>query len=155
MANKRFMKHIVFLSVVCLLILKASTVQAQDYKMGLGIRISSNDAIVNHSVSLKYFFREKTALEALVSFGNPPAVGLLVEQHVPFHNNTFKWFYGGGGYVAFKGTYVGLQGVLGLDYKVASLPLNFSIDWKPELNLAKEFTFEPAALGFSARFTLQ
>ena len=135
--------------------IQTSKVNAQDYKMGLGIRLSSNDAIVNHSISLKYFFRERTALETLFSFGDPLALGLMLQQHVPFKQNSFKWFYGGGAYVAFKGPYVGLMGVLGLDYKIPNIPLNFSIDWKPELNLAKEFTFEPAALGFSARFTLK
>ena len=149
------MKHIGIISAMLFMVTCGSQAQAQDYKMGLGIRISSNAAIVNHSISLKYFFREKTAVEALFSFGDPLALGVLVEQHVPLQSNGFKWFYGGGGYVAFKGTYAGLQGVLGLDYKVPTIPLNFSIDWKPELNLAKEFTFEPAALGFSARFTLK
>ena len=129
-----------------------NSVHAQDYKMAAGIRISSNDAIVNHSLSLKYFFRKKTSVEGLLSFKDPIAFGFLVEQHEPLNHQAFKWFYGGGAYVAFTGTYVGLHGVLGFDYKAPSLPLNFSIDWKPELNLAKEFTFEPAAIGFSARF---
>jgi hypothetical protein len=34
-------------------------------------------------------------------------------------------------------------------------PLNFSIDWKPELTVTQEFSFEPQALGVSARFTFK
>src|SRR3982750_3633489 len=128
MNNKKWMFPI-FLFVFTI-----NSVHGQDYKMAAGIRISSNDAIVNHSLSFKYFFRKKTSVEGLLSFGDPVALGILVEQHEPLKHQSFKWFYGGGGYVAFTGTYVGLQGVLGLDYKATSLPLNFSIDWKPEIN---------------------
>ena len=45
------------------------------------------------------------------------------------------------------------MGVLGLDYKFANIPLNLSLDWKPELNLVTDINFEPAAVGFTARFT--
>src|SRR3954469_17385147 len=148
----RLMNNLKWMLPMTFLFLSFISVHAQDYKMGIGIRISSNDAIVNHSLSFKYFFRTKTSVEALLSLPDPVALGLLVEQHEPLKNQAFKWFYGGGLYVAFTGTYVGLQGVLGLDYRVPSLPLTFSIDWKPEINLAKEFTFEPAAIGLSARF---
>jgi hypothetical protein len=33
------------------------------------------------------------------------------------------------------------------------LPLNLSLDWKPELNIIDNINFEPAAVGFSIRFT--
>lgn len=142
------------LSIVFVLI--AASAKAQDYKMGLGIRLSSNPAIVNNSISFKYFFTDKTAAEALFSLEKPFAFGLLVEQHQPFMGNGFKYFYGGGAYAAFSGEKtVGLQGVLGLDYKLPSIPFNLSVDWKPELTLANQVSFEPAALGLSARFTFK
>jgi hypothetical protein len=47
----------------------------------------------------------------------------------------------------------GAQGVLGLDYKFMNAPINLSLDWKPELNLVSDINFEPAAVGFTARFT--
>jgi len=65
-----------------------------------------------------------------------------------------QWFYGGGGYVGFGGdTNVGGMGIIGLDYKFNNAPLNLSLDWKPELNIISDINFEPAAIGFSARFT--
>jgi len=133
-----------------------SKAKAQDYKAAVGIRFSSKAALINNSVSLKYFFTEKTAVEGLVSFGDPFALGLLVEEYKPFATNNLKYFYGGGFYAAFTGSRVaGLQGVVGLDYKVPTIPLNFSLDWKPELTFAKEFSFEPQTLGLSARFTFK
>jgi len=143
----------------------ASTVSAQDYKTALGVRLSSSQAMVNNSITLKHFFNESTAVEALFSFGDPLALGALVEIHKPFAASGIQWYYGGGGYLGFVKSYnanteknetnanFGAQGVLGLDYKFANLPLNLSLDWKPELNIVSDINFEPAAIGFSARFT--
>lgn len=139
-----------------LLVFTGTQAFAQDYKLGLGVRFSSRAALVNNSVSLKYFFQKNTAAEALVSFGHPFALGLLLEQHQPLLSNRFKWFYGGGIYAAFSGPRrAGLQGVIGLDYKMPVIPFNLSIDWKPELTFTKEFSFEAQALGLTARFAIK
>ncbi len=149
------MKHLGTTLLITLLLLVSAASQAQDYKMALGVRLSSNPAAVSNSITFKYFLNQQTAVETLLSFGDPLAIGVLVEKHHPLAtNNTFKIFYGGGAYVGFGGRRnVGLQGVGGLDYKIASAPVDLSLDWKPELNVWKEFSFEPAALGISARFT--
>lgn len=142
--------------LISMLVLFSLSVSAQDYKMGLGVRFSSKSALINHSVSFKYFFSESIAAEALFSFGDPLAFGLLVAKHKPVLADGFKFFYGGGAYAGFAGSRrSGLQGVMGLDYKIPSIPFNLSIDWKPELTLTREFSFEPAALGLSARFTFK
>ena len=74
---------------------------AQDYKTALGIRLSSSQAIVNNSISIKHFLNEKTAIEGLFSFGDPLAIGGLVEIHKPVGASGINWFYGGGGYLGF------------------------------------------------------
>ncbi len=136
-----------------------------DYKTAVGIRLSSAPAIVSNSITVKHFINEKTAIEAMLSFSDPLAIGALIEFHKPLSTPGLQWFYGGGGYLGFgkeysvekardiNKTYFGAQGVVGLDYKFASIPLNISLDWKPELNLVSDINFEPAAIGFSARFT--
>ena len=140
---------------VLIIFLLSTSVKAQDYKGAIGVRFSSKAALINTSVSLKYFFNEKIAAEGLVTPADPFALGLLVEWHQPMLTN-FKYFYGGGMYAGFSGERrVGFHGIIGLDYKIPSIPLNFSIDWKPELTVAKEFSFEPQALGLSARFTIK
>ena len=149
------MKRIgVTLSLLIALFVSIS-VSAQDYKGALGVRFSSKAALVNTSVSLKYFFNEKTAAEGLITVNDPFALGLLVEQHQPFVSG-IKYYYGGGVYAGFSGDRrVGLQGVIGLDYKIPTIPVGFSIDWKPELTVAKEFSFESRALGATVRFTIK
>ena len=89
----------------------------------------------------------------------------MYEVHKPFSSEGLQWFYGGGGYFGFVKSWnpnkqknetdlnVGAMGVVGLDYKFVNLPLNLSLDWKPELNLVSDINFEPAAIGFTARFT--
>jgi hypothetical protein len=159
---KKIISSVLLISGFCF----AATASAQDYKTALGVRLSSSPAMVSNSVSFKYFLNEKTAVEALFSFGDPLAFGALLEKHNPIGAAPgLQWFYGGGGYLAFVKTFnpnkninetnvnVGAQGVIGLDYKFVNLPLNLSLDWKPELNFVRDINFEPAAVGLTARFT--
>ena len=142
-----------------------NTADAQDYKTALGVRLSSSQPMVNNSVSVKQFISDNTAIEGLLSFGDPLAFGLLVEFHKPLSASGLQYFYGAGGYLAFVKTFnpnhqrnetdvnVGAQGIIGLDYKFSTVPLNLSLDWKPELNIVSDINFEPAAIGFTVRFT--
>jgi hypothetical protein len=144
-----------------------STINAQEsgYKTALGVRLSSSNAMINNSVSIKHFINDKMAIEGLLSFGDPLAIGALVELHQPMTASGLSWYYGGGAYIGFlkkvntttqKTTTdpnFGAQGVIGLDYKFNNIPLNISLDWKPELNIVSDINFEPAAIGFTARFT--
>jgi hypothetical protein len=131
-------------------------VKAQDYKTALGIRISSQDAAVNNSISFKQFFSPAFAVEGLFSFGDPVALGFLLEKHHPITANNFSWFWGAGPYFGFAGDRkFGVHGAAGLDLKFPSLPFNLSVDWKPELNITRIFSFEPAAVGLSARFVFR
>jgi len=157
------MKKVIFVSLLTTAIAFAAS--SQSYKTAVGVRLSSSAAMVNNSISLKHFLNERSAIEALFSFGDPLSLGALYEVHKPFSTEGLQWFYGGGGYIGFvknlnpttheKETEVnfGAQGVIGLDYKFANIPLNLSLDWKPELNLISDINFEPAAIGFTVRFT--
>jgi hypothetical protein len=156
------------IAIVCLLVaVTASTnlVSAQDYKTALGVRLSSSNAMQNNSISIKQFINEKMAIEGLFTFGDPLALGALLEFHKPLSAAGLTYFYGAGGYIGFIKTVntttqksstdanFGAQGVVGLDYKFNNIPLNLSLDWKPELNIVSDINFEPAAIGFTARFT--
>lgn len=122
-------------------------------KHRLGIRISTQQAVLNHSISYKHFFNPSLAVEGLFTFGDPAALGFLVQKHKPFGPSGLSFFWGAGAYAGFGSVRrFGAQGVSGLDLVLPQLPVNLSIDWKPELNFSKQFSFEPAALGFSARY---
>jgi hypothetical protein len=145
---------------LCLVLLAASSLlnraAAQDYKVAIGVRFSSASPTLSNSVSIKYFMDESNAIEGLVSFGSRFGLGGLYERHQLIGGTpAFKWFYGGGGYIGFENgqTWLGPQGVVGLDYKFPNAPLNLSLDWKPELDIIPKINFVPDAFGLTARFT--
>ena len=158
-------KIITTLSLFLAILFFSNVASSQNYKTALGIRLSSSAAMVNNSISIKQFINEKTAIEGLLSFGDPLSFGVLAEFHKPFSVSGLQYYYGAGGYLGFVKTYnpnkqinetdanFGAQGVIGLDYKFSNVPLNISLDWKPELNIVTDINFEPAAIGFTARFT--
>lgn len=139
--------------------LVADNLHAQDYKLGLGIRFSNYSPTLSNSVSIKYFLKENAAVDALISFGGSRfGIGGLYEIHTPLNATAgLKWYYGGGAYVGFQdhSTYLGPTGVIGLDYKFQNIPLNLSLDWKPELDIIPAINFVPDGFGLTARFTIQ
>ncbi len=52
-----------------------------------------------------------------------------------------KWYVGPGAHVAFYGnkyggnTSIGIDGVIGLDYKINNAPINLSLDYQPSIQL--------------------
>ena len=130
---------------------------SQRYQFGIGIRLSNATPTLNNSITAKYFLDDKNAVEGLLSFGSRFGIGALYEIHSPLNFPGLQWFYGGGGYLGFesRNTYLGPQGVVGLDYKFEKIPLNLSIDWKPELDILPKIGFIPDAFGVTARFVIR
>ena len=125
------------------------------YKDAVGIRLSSNVPNISNGISYKHFLNNN-AVEAILSFGDGVGICGLYEIHKPIISvENLQWLVGFGGYVAFKNstTNVGAAGIVGLDYKFAQIPLNLTLDWKPELNLVSKIGFEGSGVGLSARFT--
>jgi hypothetical protein len=148
------MKRIVFILLLTTIACSGNLL-AQEYKFAAGVRLSNASPTISNSVSAKYFIKQQEALEALVSFGNRFGIGLLYEKHRPFAGESgFRWFYGFGGYAGFQGgdTYLGPSGVLGFDYKFKDVPLNLSLDWKPELDIIPKVNLVPDAFGLTARY---
>ena len=128
------------------------------YKLGLGLRLSTADPTLSNSVSVKYMMTSGNALEGLISFGDRFGIGGLYEVHRALNATAgLKWLYGAGAYVGFQSgdTYLGPTGIVGLDYKFDRVPLNLTLDWKPELDILPKINFVPNAFALSARFTLQ
>lgn len=136
-------------------VLSFSSAKAQQAPVALGVRISSNAPVINTSISARFYTNNNHAIEALLSF-DPVALGALYEAFRPIGAQGLNWFYGGGAYTTLKRhVNAGLQGIIGLDYNFSGIPLNLSVDWKPELSLVQTVNFEPAALGVSARFVIR
>jgi hypothetical protein len=149
---------LVFITTLCI----HSTSQAQDYKNAIGGRFGTANGITfktglggNKMIDIIANFRSHNDMDyfrltALYEIYNPVA-------GAPGLN----WYYGAGGTVGsvshkFRDNndlYLAIDGVLGLDYKIRTAPINFSLDWKPAIELAPDTEFDGAGLGLSVRFT--
>jgi len=130
---------------------------AQDYRFALGLRLSNDIPTISNSVSGKYFVTDLNAIEGIVSFGSRFGIGALLELHRPFATPGLSWYFGGGAYVGWEDhdTYLGPTGVLGLDYKFANVPVNLSLDWKPELDIIPRINFVSEAFAVAIRFVIK
>jgi hypothetical protein len=131
----------------------STTVVAQDYKNAIGIRLGG----LTSGLTFKHFVKPQGAFEGILGFGHRSfLITGLYEQHVNIGSAPgLRWLYGGGAHVGFfrdNGYYywtrkngrvyyadaygssraiVGLDLILGLDYKFADAPFNLSLDIKP------------------------
>lgn len=130
---------------------------AQDYRFGLGLRLSNSTPTLNSAVTGKYNITERSSVEGMVSFGSRFGMGALLELHQNFSTPGLRWFYGGGAYVGWqdKNTYFGPTGILGIEYTFPSAPIAVSADWKPELDIIPSINFVPDAFALTVRFTLK
>lgn len=131
-------------------------IQAQNYNSAIGVRLGPNTANITAGFTLKHFINENTALEAIIGVNNGLGICGLYEKHFDIEAvKNLQWLAGFGGYVAFTGsnTAIGGAGIIGLDYKFEEIPLNVTLDWKPELNIISKVGFEASGIGLSARFT--
>jgi hypothetical protein len=143
--------------LTALIIIISINVNAQDtetYSNAIGVRLGSSVPAIKNGVTFKHFFGNN-AVEGILSFGDGTALCAMYELYKPIASVNLQWFIGGGGYIgsAHSTSIFGAAGIIGLDYKFTTVPLNLSLDWKPELNLVSKVGFEASGIGFSARFT--
>ncbi len=128
-------------------LLAANPVAAQEYVNGLGGRLG-----YTNGVTFKHFFNETGAIEGIFSskYSGFLATG-VVENHFPLAAVPHLYgYYGGGVHVGFWNakwgkppkwegndtyTVAGIDGILGMEYMLESLPLSFAMDWKPAVHL--------------------
>jgi hypothetical protein len=122
---------------------RSSSFSSESYTTALGVKVypASNGG----AITLKHFFNEGIALEALGSvWDRGGRITGLVEFHWDIPGAPgLKWYVGPGAHISFyndkqydnypRRSYVapGLDGVIGLDYKFKNIPLNLSADWQP------------------------
>ena len=103
-----------------------------DYAYAGGVRFGNPLAL-----SAKYFFADAHAVEAILGIEYPRGWGLtaLYEYHNDFNwRGDSNWFVGGGFSMMLNRNIeysVGGDIIIGYEYTFPTLPLNFSLDWKP------------------------
>lgn len=135
--------------------------KAQDYKNAIGGRFGSYNGI-----TFKTGLNKNAMLELIGNFRSSKNVdyiqltGLYEVYNAIGGAPGLNWYYGGGasiGTVKVKGfdsdVSLGLNGVLGLDYKFKGAPINLSLDWIPTLRLTPDTDFYSGDIGLGVRFT--
>lgn len=171
--NMKTLKITAFIAFIAL----SAPANAQ-YKTAIGLRAGESSGL-----TIKHFTNETTAWDFIISFWpNDLSVFALYEKHKPLGSN-FNLYYGVGGHLAFntwgprrgyyyyddRGRYrgrgwwyrdrdgfgLGIDGILGLEFKVPDIPLAISLDIKPyiEFNTDRNIYWSPdPGLGLKIAF---
>lgn len=146
------MRRFLILSSVLLLAF-TSRLSAQDYNWAIGVR----GGVTATGLTIKHNFDPANSIEALVDFVQGVNVFALYERHIPVITQGFHFYYGGGLNLGAWGEHdndpftMGIDGVIGLEYKILSIPLAFSIDYKPCLNFVGKTGFHAADFGLGIK----
>jgi hypothetical protein len=116
------------------------------YKTAIGLRAGGTSGL-----TIKHFTGSSTAIEGIIGVW-PNAFGLtvLVEKYVPAFNEAgLNWYYGAGAHATFETDRhyhegprryyyyhgndlgLGIDGILGIEYKIVPIPFAISLDLKP------------------------
>ena len=143
---------VIRVTLFSLLISFSAHLAGQPYEHSFGVRAGYSSGI-----TYKGFLRHQmAAIEADVLY-NRHGFNLtgLYEHHLqPFQNRRMLVYLGGGAYGGnWDGELSGgLTTVLGMEYTLRDLPLNFSLDWKPMMNAFRLFEIDLLDVGVSIRY---
>jgi hypothetical protein len=157
-----------FLSILLILtVIFATNARAQstgsDYRTAIGVKVYPG------AITLKHFTSDRVALEGLLSFWR---YGFRFTGLYEFHADIngapgLKWYVGPGAHLGFYNDKwgnrfidddderldLGVDGVIGLDYKIQGAPLNLSLDWQPSFTILSDPEFRSwGGLGVSFTF---
>ncbi|MBE2230548.1 MAG: hypothetical protein IAE96_07900 [Chitinophagaceae bacterium] len=153
-------KIFLVIALIFSLTLFSSRLHAQSsYQTALGVKVWDGGGI-----SLKHFLGGgNNALEGIGYFWKQGfRITGLYEIHGAINNaGGLQWYIGPGAHVGVynsrygDGSYIGLDGVLGLDYKFSGAPINISIDWQPSFEFGDNRGFVGNWGGLGIRYTFK
>lgn len=129
-----------------------------DYQTALGVKIWNGAGI-----TLKHFTNGNKAIEGIGYFYRR---GFRLTGLYEIHGDIsgapgLKWYVGPGAHLGFyndkyyddNNIVLGIDGVLGLDYKFGTAPINLSLDWQPSFEFASDLGFNGNWGGLGIRYT--
>ncbi len=153
------MKKFIFTAIFTFSILFSGNLIAQDYNSSVGVRLA-----FGLTATYKKEFKENTYLELYGGFGYHTIFGggaLEIHKEIEDVDHLY-WYYGAGAFAGYYSSnlisdnyfYMGINGVIGVDYSFEEIPLNVSVDWMPGFRLVGGFTPTFLGGGLSARYIL-
>jgi hypothetical protein len=146
----------------------AATISAQNVTQPSGYKTAIGFKYYPASVTVKSFIKENAALEGLLSFWDYGTRFTALYEFYKNINNIdgLKWYVGPGAHLGFwnnnwedkypdreAGAMFGIDGVIGLDYKIKNLPIDVSLDWQPSFTFVGYNYFEGGWGGIGVRYT--
>ena len=157
------MKKVLLAGIVTMFTLLANAQSmGSNYRTALGVKFYPG------AITIKHFLQPNKAIEGLAYFYSD---GVRFTGLYEIHGDIagaegLKWYVGPGAHIGFwsdawkkenpdknDGMILGIDGVVGLDYKIKGAPLNLSLDWQPSFTFVGYNYFEGGWGGLGIRFT--
>lgn len=127
------------------------------YKTSLGVKFYPG------GITFKQALSKGASVEAIGYFWNGNRITGLYEMHYKIEGlGGLRWYFGPGVHVSlydkshYSGNaYFGVDGVIGLDWKVKGTPINLSLDWQPSFELGEGAGFGGSWGGLSVRYVFK
>ena len=161
----RFITTISFLLITYLANSQATTEQySSPYKKAIGFKLNPG------AISYRSFYTRNKAVEGIGFISlDGFQLTILNEKFTPFANaENLTWYMGYGGHFNLwseryklnnpsksAGVAVGVDGMLGLDYKLKNTPINLSVDIQPAFNFVGASYFDLGWGGIGIRYTIK
>lgn len=147
---------------ICFVVHAQQDSTSNDYKSAVGLKFYPG------ALTAKTFIKTNAAVEGLFSVWNYGVrlTGLYEFYHDITGVDGLKWYVGPGAHVGFwnnhwknkfptrdDGVMIGVDGIVGLDYKIKDVPVDVSLDWQPSFNFIGYNYFEGGWGGLGVRYT--
>lgn len=153
------MKKLIFTFIFAFSFIFLNSINAQSYNSAVGAKLGYGlNGTYKKQIKENFYVDFYAGFRTYFILG-----GAAVEFHKPIEEvENLYWYYGGGAYFgsynhsSFSNyTFIGINGVLGLDYSFDEIPLNLSVDWMPGFNLTGDNNgFYSYVGGLSVRYIL-
>jgi hypothetical protein len=126
---------------------------AQKYNTALGARLGGG----NYGITLQQRVASRVTIEGIAGLREREYSGTVLGQyHFGILGPSLNYYFGAGGHLGHNkdtGNFGGFDGLVGVEYKVAFLPVVLSFDFKPTLEInSDDYARFPTA--FSIRYVL-
>ncbi|MEO5984166.1 MAG: hypothetical protein ABIP80_01595 [Ferruginibacter sp.] len=154
-------KQLFIATIVLLSTFSASAQEGSNYQTAVGVKFYPG------AITLKHFLNDKAAVEGLgYFFSEGFRVTGLYEFHFDIPNAAgLKWYVGPGAHLGIYnnkynsikngGITIGVDGVIGLDYKIKSAPINLSLDFQPSFEFGSYNGYGGTWGGLAIRYVLK
>lgn len=146
------MMKLIRICMIVLPFLTGANLAAQPYEHSAGVRAGYSSGIT-YKAFLRYQMNA-IEIQALYNGHGLNLTGLYEHHMEPFRNDRWLVYFGGG---VFGGNWegevsTGIAVIGGIEYVVRDLPLNFSLDWKPMMNIFRVYEIDLLDFGVSIRY---